>query len=59
MCEVDENGMAVQKLRDAGVETELDLFEGMWHAFHMNTEMPESRKALADIASFFKRRLGS
>ena len=57
MC-LSQTAVLQQKLRQAGVETELDLFEGMWHAFHMNLDMPESRDALNHIARFFARHLG-
>jgi epsilon-lactone hydrolase len=58
MC-LSQTAVLQQKLREAGVETELDLYEGMWHAFHMNLDMPESRTALNHIARFFESHLGS
>ena len=51
-----------RKLRDAGVEAELEIFEGMWHGFNadMNTEIdfPEAASASRVVAEFFRRRLG-
>jgi epsilon-lactone hydrolase len=46
------------RLAKAGVETELHVWDGMWHAFHFEVELPESREAYDAIARFFDRRLG-
>jgi len=50
-----------RKLRSAGVDAELMVFDGMWHGFNadMNTEMdfPEATQASQAIAEFFARRL--
>lgn len=45
-------------LRQAGVATELRVWEGMWHSFFSDPELPESRQAYAAIAGFFERHLG-
>ena len=45
-------------LVQAGVSAELHVFEGMWHAFYVDPEMPESRATYEVIAHFFNRRLG-
>ena len=45
------------KLRNAGVQTELNVFEGMWHVFWEKPELPESREAMTELASFFNRHL--
>lgn len=45
-------------LVQAGIDSELHVFEGMWHAFFVDPEMPESRQAYAVIARFFDRHLG-
>jgi len=44
-------------LRQAGVPTELRVWEGMWHSFFSDPELPESRQAYAAIVAFFDRRL--
>jgi acetyl esterase/lipase len=44
-------------LRQAGVPTELRVWEGMWHSFFSDPELPESRQAYAAIVDFFGRRL--
>jgi acetyl esterase/lipase len=47
-----------RKLRAAGVTAELHVFEGMAHADYVSAfQVPESREALAEVASFFDRHL--
>lgn len=48
-----------RKLAAQGVASELFLFDGLWHAFFVYPELPESREAYSIIAGFFDRRLGS
>jgi acetyl esterase/lipase len=45
-------------LADAGVDAELHVWDGMWHSFFSDPEMPESREAYAVMVKFFDRRLG-
>ncbi|NGY05598.1 alpha/beta hydrolase [Solimonas terrae] len=45
------------ELVKAGVDTELHLWNGMWHAFFMDADLPESREAYAVIVTFFERHL--
>ncbi|WP_236585587.1 alpha/beta hydrolase [Dyella sp. EPa41] len=45
-------------LRRAGVETELHVWDGMWHSFFSDPEIPESRDAYRVIVTFFDRHLG-
>jgi len=47
-----------QLLDRAGVQTELHVWEGMWHSFFSDPELPESREAYAVTARFFNRKLG-
>ena len=48
-----------RKLRRAGVEAELQVFEGMSHAqFYFDPFVPESKEAFTEIAGFFDRHLG-
>jgi acetyl esterase/lipase len=44
-------------LRRAGVVTEMHVWDGMWHAFFVDPDMPESREAFGMIARFFERHL--
>ncbi|MFT4197421.1 MAG: alpha/beta hydrolase fold domain-containing protein [Pseudoxanthomonas sp.] len=43
----------------AGVDAELHVWEGMWHAFFVDPELPESQQAYAVIWRFFDRHLGA
>ncbi|MCX7514111.1 alpha/beta hydrolase [Frateuria hangzhouensis] len=44
-------------LAQAGVEAELHVWEGMWHSFFSDPELPESRQAYRTIVAFFERHL--
>jgi epsilon-lactone hydrolase len=46
-----------RKLRDAGVEAELEVFEGQSHAQY-NNDTPEGKEAYEEIAKFFDKHLG-
>lgn len=51
--------IASQQLLDrAGAQTELHVWEGMWHSFFSDPELPESKDAYRVIATFFLRHLG-
>ncbi len=45
-------------LVEAGVEAELHVWDGMFHGFFYNPDVPESREAFDVIVKFFDRRLG-
>jgi acetyl esterase/lipase len=45
-------------LSAAGVDAELHVWDGMWHSFFSDPEMPESRQAYAVMVGFFDRKLG-
>jgi len=48
-----------RKLRQAGVEAVLQVFEGQSHAqYNRDVNAPETREAFEEIASFFDRHLG-
>jgi epsilon-lactone hydrolase len=48
-----------RKLRRAGVEAELQVFEGMSHAqYNFDPFAPESKEAFTEIARFFDKHLG-
>ncbi|WP_407068150.1 alpha/beta hydrolase [Methylobacterium crusticola] len=49
-----------RKLRQAGVEASLQVFEGMSHAQYLfNPDAPETREAFQEIAAFLDRHLGT
>jgi len=48
-----------RKLREAGVEAALEVFEGQSHAQYLaDTTAPESKEAFEEMAAFFDRHLG-
>jgi acetyl esterase/lipase len=49
---------AQQALTNAGVEAELHIWDGMWHAFFIDPDLPESQEAYQVIVKFFDRHLG-
>lgn len=46
-------------LDQVGVETELHVWEGMWHSFFSDPELPESQQAYRTIVRFFDRHLSA
>jgi acetyl esterase/lipase len=44
-------------LAKAGVQSELQIWDGLGHAFYNNPDLPESREAFEIIAKFFSERL--
>jgi acetyl esterase/lipase len=46
-----------RRLLAQGVEAELIVFDGLWHAFHMSGDLPESRELYERLSQFFLRRL--
>lgn len=48
-----------EQLVKAGVETELHVWEGLFHGFFYNVDVPESKDALNVIVKWFDRRLGT
>ncbi|MGI4853715.1 MAG: alpha/beta hydrolase [Janthinobacterium lividum] len=48
-----------RKLREAGVEAELEVYEGQSHAqFGRDDRLPETKEAYGEIANFFQQHLG-
>lgn len=46
-----------RRLRAAGRDAELALFDGMWHSHHVDVDLPESVEVFAMLAEFFNRHL--
>ena len=46
-----------RRLKAAGREAELAMFDGMWHAHHVDVDLPESAEVFALLAAFFQRHL--
>jgi acetyl esterase/lipase len=48
-----------RKLREAGVEASLQVYEGMSHAHYLRDDTaPETREVFKEIATFFDKHLG-
>lgn len=45
-------------LADLGVDAELHVWDGMWHAFFIDPDLPESQQAYRVITRFFAQHLG-
>jgi epsilon-lactone hydrolase len=56
MC-LSQTVLLHRKLRNAGVDADLNVFEGMWHVFWEHPEMPESHQAMQALADFFNHHL--
>ena len=56
MC-LSQTVLLHRKLLQAGVEADLNVFEGMWHFFWNDPSLPESREAMTALANFFNRHL--
>lgn len=46
-----------RRLLAAGVRAELVLFDGMWHAHHVDTDLPEARETFDIMTRFFAEHL--
>ena len=46
-----------RRLASSGAHAELLYFDGMWHAFHMATTLPEARETFAAMDKFFATHL--
>ncbi|SKC58993.1 Acetyl esterase/lipase [Pseudoxanthomonas indica] len=49
---------AQRRLLAAGVDARLIVFDGLWHAFFVFPDLPESQEAYARIGEFFDQQLG-
>ena len=47
------------ELTKAGVKTELHIWDGLWHSFFNNPDLPESREMYSIVMKFFDRHLGA
>ena len=56
MC-LSQSVLLHRTLRNAGVDADLNVFEGMWHFFWEDPSLPESREAMTALADFFNRHL--
>ena len=45
------------ELTKAGVKTELHIWDGLWHSFFNDPDLPESREMYSIVVNFFDRHL--
>ena len=55
---LDDSRVLADRVRAAGVDVELDLYEDMIHVFQTYAELPDAEKALARAGVFLDRRFG-
>jgi acetyl esterase/lipase len=53
----DDAVMLAEKARAAGVDVELQVWDGMIHVFQMFPEIPQAHRAITAIAAFLRRHL--
>lgn len=46
-----------RRLRASGAEADLVIFDGLWHAHHVDSELPEARETFDIMARFFAKHL--
>jgi len=54
---LDDSTMLADAARAAGVDVELEIWDGMIHVFQMFPEIPQAREAIASIAKFLREHL--
>lgn len=53
----DDSTMVAERARAAGVDVDLQVWDGMIHVFQMFPEIPDAHKAVAAMAAFLRRHL--
>jgi acetyl esterase/lipase len=57
---LDDSRFFTEKARQTGVNITLEIYPGMWHVFQtFGKGMPESRKAIQQVASFIQQHLNT
>jgi len=54
---LDDSTMLADTAREAGVDVELEIWDGMIHVFQMFPEIPQAREAIASITKFLRGHL--
>jgi epsilon-lactone hydrolase len=47
--------LLADKARQAGVEVDLKVWEGMWHVWQISSRLPEAKKAVEEIGNFVRQ----
>jgi monoterpene epsilon-lactone hydrolase len=53
----DDSVRFAERARSAGVDVTLKVFRGLWHVFHMQSNLPEARGAVKEIGEFTRKHL--
>lgn len=53
----DDSVVLAEKARTAGVDVDLQIWDGMIHVFQMFAEIPEAQRAITSVAGFLHRHL--
>jgi len=53
----DDSTVLAERAKAAGVDVELEVWDGMIHVFQMFSEIPQAQQAVASIGKFLRRRL--
>lgn len=54
---LDDSVRFAERARAAGDDVTLRVFPGLWHVFHMQANVPESRRAVKEVGDFVRDRL--
>lgn len=55
----DDSSRLATGVRASGGDAQLDVFDGMWHAFHLHAgNVPEADEAITRLGNFLRARLG-
>lgn len=54
---LDDSVRFAERARAAGDDVTLRVFPGLWHVFHMQSNLPESRRAVKEIGDFARDQL--
>ncbi len=55
---LDDSTRLADRAEEAGVKVEMEVFDGAFHVFQHNPNLPESARALVTIGTFFDRVTG-
>jgi acetyl esterase/lipase len=52
---LDDSQRLVEKAKNQGVDATLNIYDRMWHVWHLSARlMPESQKAVKEFGSFIR-----
>jgi acetyl esterase/lipase len=56
---LDDSTRVAEKARQAGVDLTLEVFDGLWHVFHVFYRlMPEAKDAVKALGVFIRNHFG-